>query len=350
MNIGILTFHRGPNYGGYLQAWHMREAIRSLGHKATIINYQGAKHTEAERFPLKGIKPSQLKGYAYNWLKSRPFRAPVEELSDHRFTTKADEIPWAQFDKVIVGADVVWDHTHPLHGQNAAFFGAFEAQKNAEFVAYAPSCGESTSLSELPDYVIKGLNRFSTIYVRDEATAKLVEKVTGNKPPLVVDPTWLQNDPTIRFKKRPTKPYALVYGPVANTNRANVLKKYCDMRGLQLLSAASLCKTADRVYRSLTPFEWVDLFRHAECVITCTFHGLLYAIKYNKPVIFLVRGPSRSKTRLTLDRCGLHDRVVDEGELLEMEYLENALSPDNPTKLPIAWIRESRAALKLSMT
>ncbi|MFT6793477.1 MAG: hypothetical protein ACJAR1_001473 [Rubritalea sp.] len=346
MNIGILTFHRGPNYGGYLQAWHMREAIRSLGHKATVINYQGSKHTEAERFPLKGIKPSQLKGYAYNWLKSRPFRAPVEELSDHSFTTKADEIPWAQFDKVMVGADVVWDHTHLIHGQNPAFFGTLEAQKNTEFVAYAPSCGESTSLSELPDYVVKGLNRFSTIYVRDEATAKLVEKVTGKKPPLVVDPTWLQDDPEITFKKRPKNPYVLVYGHGLRGEREEILKAYCRESGLQLISAGSPCKTADKYFLSLSPLEWVDLFRHAECVVTSTFHGLLYAIKYSKPLIFMTRPASRSKSKLTIERCGLESRVVEAGKSFQLGHLQHYLDTSQPTELPLEWIQESRAALE----
>ena len=40
--IGILTFHRGPNHGGYLQAAELVAAVRRAGHDVEIINYQNA--------------------------------------------------------------------------------------------------------------------------------------------------------------------------------------------------------------------------------------------------------------------------------------------------------------------
>jgi hypothetical protein len=127
------------------------------------------------------------------------------------------------------------------------------------------------------------------------------------------------------------------------------LEEHCRKRDLKIVSAASRCDSATHRLYSIDPFEWVDLFRRAECVITSTFHGLLYAIKYQKPVIFMVRGPSRAKSRLVLDRCNLHDRVVEEGQAFDLDHLSHALSPDNPTQLPGVWIKESREALRRAL-
>jgi hypothetical protein len=350
ISVGILTFHRGPNYGGFLQAWHLREAVRSLGHEATLVNYQGERHYQAERIRLRGVFPGHFKGFALHTLKSRPFASPVAELSDHPFATDAELIPWKRFDRIVVGADVVWNFTDPTHGHDPAYFGAHPAQQDTRFAGYAPSCGDTPADVEIPSYVRDGLARFDSIHVRDESTADLVEQATDIRPGLVVDPTWLQDDPQRPCRKIPQGlKYAFVYGHGLTGERAKVLGEFCKKRGLSVVSAsASRAAARHRLY-SIDPFEWVDLFRRAECVVTSTFHGLLYAIKYNKPVIFMVRGPSRSKSKLAIERCGIGDRVVEEGELFTDAILDFMLNPANGTQLPDAWIRESRELLAKSL-
>jgi hypothetical protein len=347
--VGILTFHRGPNYGGFLQAWHMREAIRSLGHEATVINYQTPEHFAAERPKIPSLTLGAVKGFALNTLKARPFANPVAELSDHALETDPSRIAWNRFSNVVVGADVVWDFSSPHFGHDPVFFGVHPSQATTRFVAFAPSCGQAPVEGPLPKHISEGLKRFSSIQVRDETTAGLVERVTGSHPPIVVDPTWLQADADRSFKNRPKKPYALVYGLGAKGRRATALKAYCKQRGLLLVSAASPCETADKFYLSLGPFEWVDLFRHAECVITSTFHGLLYAIKYNKPLVFMERGPSRSKARIAIERCGVQDRVVAENQQFTPEHLELCLSQNSGCMIPEDWRQSSLQAMRDSL-
>jgi hypothetical protein len=350
MKVGILTFHRGPNYGGFLQAWHMREAIRSFGHDATLINYQGTTHHQAEQVRFRGLRPRQLKGLALHWLKSRPFNTPVSELSDHAFSYDATQIPWQRFDRVVVGADVVWNFTNHVHGHDPVFFGAHPAQQQTSFAAYAPSCGDTPINGEIPNYVKSGLCRFSSIHVRDEATADLVERVTGSRPDLVVDPTWLQSDPMRPCSKIPAGlKYALIYGQGATGDRAKSIAEYCRKHGLKVVSAAFPCEATTHRLHAIDPFEWVDLFRRAECVITSTFHGLLYAIKYRKPLIFMARGPSRSKSKLAIERCALQNRVVEENDPFTVNIMNQALDPANPTTLPENWIHESKSILEKTL-
>ena len=347
MKVGILTFHRGPNYGGYMQAWHMREAIRSFGHDATLINYQNARHHAAEQIRLRGLSPSAVKGLVLHTLKSLPFRPYVRELSEYPFTTDPREVPWQEFDRVVVGSDVVWNFTHGTHGLDPVFFGADSSQANVPFMAFAPSCGESSPDGELPEYVSRGLKRFESIQVRDEATATLVEKTTGTRPPLVVDPTWLQDDPVVTCGKIPKNlKYALVYGQGATGTRARQLGDYCRKRGLKIVSAASPCEVSTHRLYSIDPFEWADLFRRAECVITSTFHGLLYAIKHNMPLIFMSRDASRSKSAIAIDRCGLHDCVIEEGQQFDSDHLCHCLTQADGCEIPEDWRKQSLALLR----
>lgn len=351
--FGILTFHRGPNYGGFLQAWHMREAIRSLGYDATLINYQGLLHQKNElvNFQLRKLSPGHLKGVVLHSLKSRPFKLPVAELSDQPFTNDASNISWELYEKIVVGADVVWNFTDPVHGNDPVFFGAHPAQQKTSFVAYAPSCGDTSATDAFPDYVKDGLKRFSSVHVRDNTTADLVERVTGTRPELVVDPTWLQADPPSHCKKIPVGlKYALIYGQGATGQRGKAIGTFCKKHSLSVVSAAFPCEaTTHRLY-SIDPYEWVDLFRRAECVITSTFHGLLYAIKYNKPVLFMVRGPSRSKSKLAIDRCGISDRVIEENQPFTDEILDHCLTRSDGCEIPQEWKKLSWNLLKKSLS
>lgn len=349
MSIGILTFHRGPNYGGFLQAWHMREAIRSLGHEATLINYQAPAHHQAERMNFPALKSSAIKGFILHALKSRPFPKPVAELSDHPFTTDPEKIDWQRFSTVVVGADIVWNFTNKHFGSDPTFYGALPCQKDTRFVAYAPSCGDADVDGPLPDHVTDGLNRFAEFHVRDQTTASLVRRATGNIADLVVDPTWLQADPDVPYPNRPKGRYALVYGIGLNACRSRILADYCKQRGLNLVSCAVPNRVADQTILSIDPLEWVDLFRHAECVVTSTFHGLLYAIKYNKPLLFMDRPASRSKSKLAIERCGLQDRVVEEGASFTEDFLAHALDQARGTQPPASWIAESRKLLEASL-
>lgn len=346
MNVGILTFHRGPNYGGFLQAWHLRQAVRSFGHDAEIVNYQGARHHESEQPGFRGWSVRAMKEMAHLYLKSRPFTRPVGELSRGPLMTEARQVPWGDYDAIVVGSDIVWDYRNPKSGSDPAFFGALPEQAGTRFVAYAPSCGETPGCVEPPDYVREGLRRFEACMVRDRNTADLVRGITGTEPSLVVDPTWLQSDPEGGISGRSRRPFLLVYGHGVKPGRARELKSYCSMRGLELVSVAFPCATADRRIRSIGPFEWANLFARADAVVTSTFHGLLYAIKYHKPVVFMERGPSRLKARIAIERCGLEDRVVAEGEEFGGDFLNRALDPDRRPRIPDEWVVESRQLLR----
>lgn len=347
--VGILTFHRGPNYGGYLQAWHLRKAIRSLGHQAELVNYQGHRHHEAESQVFRGIRPGQLKGMVLHYLKCRPFRQPVADLNNGPFLTDPTRIDWRAFETVVVGSDIVWDFRNHYFGTDPTYYGALPCQADTRFVSYAPSCGETSAADGIPNYVRDGLSRFAAIHVRDRNTAAVVKEATGVDPQLVVDPTWLQEDPVVPYPKRPNRPYILLYGQGATPDRSRILGDYCRKSGLDLVAAAFRCDAANHRIFSIGPFEWVDLFRHATAVVTSTFHGLLYSIKYRKPVLFMERGASRLKGRIAIERCGLEDRVVAEDEPFSPTLLAAALAPERPPVFPDTWVNESRLALAESL-
>ena len=82
MKIGILTFHRAHNYGAVLQAYALKEFLRSLGHESYVIDYNNKKLWDCYNWfqisdlqycfcSLKNI-PKRLLKLFYKWLFAIP--------------------------------------------------------------------------------------------------------------------------------------------------------------------------------------------------------------------------------------------------------------------------------------
>jgi polysaccharide pyruvyl transferase WcaK-like protein len=346
--IGILTFHKGPNYGGFLQAWHMREAVRNLGHSADIINYQNSIHYRSEQtsFPTR-LTPRGIRAWINRRKKSRPFEKVVGNLCSKPFTTDAHAISWHDYDLIIVGSDVVWDYTTPRYGHDPCYFASHTAQQNARFIAYAASCGPADN-STIPNYVKVGIPNFLAVGARDTITQTLSQSCGGVPGQLVVDPTWLQEDPAADWSGKPDHPYLLIYGGgLVNYQLDEVVSRWAKGKGLKIISAASPTKFADHRYQSLDPFQWAELFRGASAVVTATLHGLLYSIKFRKPFIMVALPAAAAKSSTVIDRLGFHDRVLKPGESLSLERVGQLLDhfDDNATARG-NWIRESKDFLE----
>ena len=344
--IGVLTYHNGPNFGGFMQAWHLVHAVRSLGYEAHAVNYLHATHHESNQIniPLKNL--SSLKAKIFWMLKKRGFRNIENEICRHSYTTDASKVPWDDFDAFVVGSDIVWDYAQPAFGNDPAYFGEVPGLRDKPIISYAASCGPANPEGPFPDYVKEGLGRFTSIGVRDDATARLVKNAAGLESQLVVDPTWLGDDPGPTWGGLPTSKYLFAYGGRIDDQMGADLKDYCQSRGLQLVSALTSNRHADKMYRSLTPFQWVQLFKHAEATaIVGTLHGTLFTIKYGRPFV-LVNTPAISpKIAQVLERTSQQFRLFEPGTITRKDLSILDRSEAEPPQIPESWLDDSRKFL-----
>jgi hypothetical protein len=334
--IGILTFHNGPNYGGFMQAWHMRNIVRTLGYECDVINYLHQVHVESNKVQGKVRNIADLKARIHWMIKTRPFQEPIRELSEMSFCDDATNVPWEDYSGIVVGSDVIFDFENPKFGSDPCYFGAHPSQASVPFMSYAASCGMAEVEGAIPDYC-NGLKRFKALGVRDYATKTLVEKITGIIPEMNVDPTWLAPDPNDQDWNRPKGKYILLYGRRMPKVWAPHLSDYCKKRGLQIVSAGNPNACADKVYRSLSPFQWTELFRGAEATVIGTLHGTMYSIKYGKPFILINNDVIRQKVKEAVDLTGMGFRRVEQSDLrpAHLSLLDRDTSP--LPEIPTEW-------------
>lgn len=263
MKIGILTHQYINNYGAFLQAWALREAIAELfpNDEVQIIDYVNLKHfiiNAGGWFRFYKNRES-FKDWMEKIKLPRTFaKARNQEMVLSKRCFNAKQINALDFDCIIVGSDEVWNYKD-TKGNAALKFGEGLTCKN--LIAYAPSVGKTAADECVPEYVIRGIKKFKKISARDDLTEQLVCNITGTAPERVLDPTFLAEFPRAELAAK-KKPYILFYYcENLPHNILNQIFSYAKEHGLAVYGAGECDKRYSEITVNLMPFEWVEKFR-----------------------------------------------------------------------------------------
>lgn len=209
MKIGILTHHYINNFGAFLQAYSLQQAVQDLypDDEVYIIDCINLKH-----FIINAggwFRFYKNKENLSNWFQKirLPWtfaKARKKYMNLTHICYDAKGIEKLGLDYIIVGSDEVWNYRE-TKGNAKVKFGI--GLNNEKLIAYAPSVGQTNDL-EVPDYVKQGILKFKAVSARDALTEKLAENIRGEKIERVVDPTFLS--------KIPVEPVASVKKPYDN--------------------------------------------------------------------------------------------------------------------------------------
>ena len=208
-----------------------------------------------------------------------------------------------------VGSDQVWNPD--FAGQDYYFLNFVEPQKR---IAFAASIG----YTELPDDVLKRYTehwkQMRYISVREESAADIIEKATGKRPDVFLDPTLLlTRKEWDEVKKQPKcnlpKKYilCLFLGKMPEYIKEAYEKAY-DME-LVILNDKAFPD-----YYVQGPSEFVWLVQNAELVLTDSFHCSVFSIIYHKQFWVFERDDIQLKNMFTrmetlLKRFDMMDRI-----------------------------------------
>ena len=179
MKIGILTLHNALNFGAYLQAYALQQVLLLWGHEVYIAD-QCARRLFEQLLQVKCKYPKRM---VYN---IRFFK----EFSRVRGKLRTAPDPLDSCDAVVVGSDELWNLENSGFIHREEYFG--RGIDCAKIISYAIS-GNRMDADKLKRIMgeAASFERFSDISVRDENTCKMVYKIEGKSPTLVLDPTRL---------------------------------------------------------------------------------------------------------------------------------------------------------------
>jgi hypothetical protein len=322
----IVTLCKSPNYGAYLQAFALKEILSSYNFKVSFLDvYDEENNKKRSRFLFRGSRKNPLnimfnirKYFAFRYAEKKLSLAPRGDVSD--------------FKAAFIGSDEIWCVTNGTFNPVPEFFGL--DLTNVLRFSYAPSVG-NTGMDDLAHYYkyMEGLKKFDLLSVRDNQSLDIVTKVTGrNDIPVVLDPTFLYDFSDQREEYTVGKPYILVYTYGFSEGIAKEVKDYAQRNRIMVVSAGFYHGWVDKNI-PCNPFEFLSLVKGAECVITDTFHGSIFSIKYRKN--FICYGRHKKKVKYLLESLGLDDCLVDEGYLKNCVNIETYYSSIESTLEPL---------------
>ncbi|QEN06974.1 polysaccharide pyruvyl transferase family protein [Oceanispirochaeta crateris] len=336
--IGIYTHWNVPNYGTFLQAYALQKVLENIfksddiyqiayAEKSHLDLYYGIISAARTRSHLFLINPKFYLLAFKSLLRIKEIKRTKKFIMYYKDIKNTGELTNQEFlntsfDYVFVGSDIIWDFSRTIYKMDKRFFGI--GLNTKEVISYAASFGSVKKGIQVPEYVINGLNKMKHVSVRDEKSAKLVKQITGKYGTIVIDPTFLWDfwdDNNIPIRPVDFK-YIIVYGSYFTKKNITEVIKYAKEHNLKIICLDSLrdhfnwCDitiTQDKLH----PFLWCSYLKHAEVVMTCTYHGLIFSLIYKKRIVMNPLPFIMDKASSFIDFLGLTQVLTEEGSFKE---------------------------------
>lgn len=299
MKIGIITIYESiTNMGSFLQAFAMKTALEELGHQVYFIQNVPMMQTVMKCL----LKLNPKRELVLRYKKAWHFIRDTKKL---RLIPKT-YIGQQKFDVLIYGSDEIWNLNNPYFKEDV-FWGI--DQKKIRKIAYAVSVGAMTRKTETEHTMyFSELPNFQSIMVRDERTRDFIERITGENPKLVCDPTVLVPISKLTIQTYcPKEKYLLVYTYGLDQDMESLVVNFARNNGLQIVSPCFWHIWADKVIEC-SALELSSLIAGAECVFTTTFHGAIFSLLNHKKCCIY---PIREKVSDVVMRLGETHRLIE---------------------------------------
>lgn len=297
--VGILTFHSANNFGALLQAVSLQKTITEYDNvECKLINYEpefirkdysispfNSKHPKAIvksilRIPDKSKRNSKFEDFRRkNTICTESCQS--EDIFKHICES---------FDKIVVGSDQVWNYD--LTERDMRYF-LPEINSTIKKSAYAASTGGADFSSKAADEMIRCLQEFDNISVR-ETTSKdaIQQRVNKKNIEVVLDPVFLTTkEKWMKLASKPIKKDYILFFKMGYSKTADpaleFAKKLSEKTGYELLmlwDQETWFRYRDvKHIGAVGPAEFLRWINEAKCVVTNSFHATAFSIILNTP-------------------------------------------------------------------
>lgn len=323
MHIGILTFQFASNYGALLQAYALRETLKSIGHEVEIVNYVSdfcrraySANPVAHLPDIKSCVSFALRLPHYSSQKSFFDRFRDEELgiSSQIICHEAELTEYlTKFDTVVIGSDQVWNPE--LINGDTTYFADFA--DHIACVSYAAGIGMSDALTTLQtEKLQRNLRNFKYVSVRENAATALLQTFVSEDVRIAPDPVFLL--PPEKWRKLAEAPseldrhkkYVFYYslGGKRNPHLTDSTVKCSEKYGLPIVAShpasKKSCISGKQVYKA-GPKEFLHMVLNAEIVCSDSFHALAFCALFGKKAFIVPKNPQDSRIVSLIDNLGM---------------------------------------------
>ena len=199
-------------------------------------------------------------------------------------------------------------------------------------VAYAASFGDSHFEQDDYQKLNERLKNFNAIGLRENQMIPYVASHVDVPVQRVIDPTLLLTSneyDKIADERLENEKYLLLYARRYNPHMEAYAEKLAAENGWKIVEISLRAKNAEKTNRRMFyeagVEEFLSLTKYAECVVTNSLHGTIFAVQYSKPLCVFSREQCDTKIKELLALFGLTDHMLvsgaeDKGNLNDINY------------------------------
>ena len=315
------------NYGSALQSWALCKSVSKLGSRAKLVDYRPAimegrdilnpiKHmwdTDEEsrrmcELSLPAIRENYKKFtdfYNYCFEKTKKTYTPI----DYNEIVKDEGL-----DGFVCGSDTIFC-IDEWKGFEDAYYAEYECMKNGYSVSYAASFGDAHFNEETYGVLEKKLANFKALGIRENKYIPYIQQNTQIPVQRTIDPTLLlesEEYQEITAPRLESEKYLLLYARRYNKAMFDYADKLAKANGWKVVDISLRATNANhhRMFYEAGVEEFLSLVKHAEYVVTNSFHGIIFAVQFRRMFSAFSRESGDSKIQELLDLFGLSDRLL----------------------------------------
>lgn len=334
--VCITTYYNSPNYGSRLQSTALSLVLHSRGCEVSFLNrvkvlpffikhpqlllsriwnrltdYKARRFFEADRYEPSEVRNKRLEEYSSKFF---------QEIS----LLTMEDIKKAKKDNIIfiVGSDIVWQ---PANGFPSKYFLDFAYYMKSSCFSYASSLGAKTIPWYYKGAIRKYLSAFTCVSTREQNTVELLSRIVGRKIEKVIDPTlllgiedWNKFADKAKYSENISQKYIFCYFVMHDQRYWDYVKLVQREAGCQVVILPMHYLDEEQDYTIIkdgTPYEFIDLIRNAEFILTDSFHACAFSLQYKKEFYLLRRQRKAEDAKYDdfLKRYHLENRqIIDE--------------------------------------
>lgn len=331
------------NYGSMLLTYATQRLLESKGYEVEFLNYSRQSLQEAVSFKelLHALsirdgskeKPALIRFvmaivlYPSEMKMAKVvqdfFGKYIHVGSIRYLDEKSLKINVPQADVYCTGGDQMWNEQCNFHKTLREFYLTF-VPKGKPRISFSTSIGkEKFDDWELPE-VLPLLQDYDLISVREATTKSYFDSLGIKNVYHLIDPTlllpkgkWMEMVAPRQIKDD----YILLYEISRKGNLTECAYELAQKTGKKLVRINRYAIDVIRRGVSIlcpTPEVWLSLFCYADCVVTNSFHGVVFSTIFEKQFVLV---PGANPTRLVnmMNTLGIHGRIcTDKNKMVEV--------------------------------
>lgn len=358
MKIGLYTLHASNNVGAMLQTFALTKILQREGAEVEIVNVYTQETEQRNHHCSKG---SFIHNFARRLFRIlHPGIAKMEKefdvfheklpLSKRYFSSEEYIKAPNKYDIHLVGSDQVWNLQKGYDCSRLYFLDYLP--QNSKKISYASSFGTTEIVHDV-DMVKQALIDFAKLSTREDSAVEFLKNSMGLQCEQVVDPSLLLTsnewDKYIDDKPIVSGKYIFFYGVNREEKIWNMLCAAKKKIGAKIVGFPGLLPAQYRfdeyIYNG-GPLQFINLIKYAQVVVTSSFHGLAFAVNYNKPFVLVKFGERMERMNSLARLLDAEDRIAN-SEIEICEILAKSMDGDFQTKLQLSrersltWVRNN---------